>query len=65
MSAQLDLDSILEFTINLALEAGELIRSGQQKRFASESANEDEKVNSVDVSDQGKKCISQGPSPGA
>ncbi|WRT70753.1 uncharacterized protein IL334_007752 [Kwoniella shivajii] len=57
MSAQLDLDSILEFTINLALEAGEMIRAGQQKRFASESSNEDEKVNSVDLVTEVDKAV--------
>ncbi|WWC92364.1 uncharacterized protein L201_007321 [Kwoniella dendrophila CBS 6074] len=57
MSSQLDLDSILEFTINLALEAGELIRSGQQRRFSSESANEDEKANSVDLVTEVDKAV--------
>ncbi|WWC72630.1 uncharacterized protein I206_106594 [Kwoniella pini CBS 10737] len=57
MSAQLDLDSILEFTINLALEAGEMIRSGQQKRFSSESSNEDEKANSVDLVTEVDKAV--------
>ncbi|WWC65234.1 uncharacterized protein I303_107851 [Kwoniella dejecticola CBS 10117] len=56
-SSQLGLDSILKFTINLALEAGEMIRAGQQKRFSSESSNEDEKLNSVDLVTEVDKAV--------
>ncbi|EIW70099.1 hypothetical protein TREMEDRAFT_56815 [Tremella mesenterica DSM 1558] len=46
--AELDLDSILEFTIQLAREAGAMIKNGQERRFAS-GASEDQKLNSVDL----------------
>ncbi|OCF34504.1 myo-inositol-1(or 4)-monophosphatase [Kwoniella heveanensis CBS 569] len=58
-SPELDLDSILAFTIKLALDAGEMIRDGQQKRFASESASEDEKVNSVDLVTEVDKAVEE------
>lgn len=48
MSADLDLDAVLAFTIKLAQEAGEMIRQGQAKRFASGAQN-DQKMNSVDL----------------
>lgn len=65
-SANLDLDVILAFTVKLARDvcpasvshlvrlildqAGAMIRNGQEERFASEAAEDSEKVNSVDVS---------------
>ncbi|WVR08650.1 hypothetical protein IAU60_005708 [Kwoniella sp. DSM 27419] len=55
--ATLDLDSILAFTIDLALEAGEMIRQGQAKRFESESAAEAEKANSVDLVTEVDKAV--------
>ncbi|ODN83056.1 hypothetical protein L202_01281 [Cryptococcus amylolentus CBS 6039] len=57
MSAELDLDSILQFTIQLALDAGKLIREGQENRFASESTHEDEKLNSVDLVTEVDKAV--------
>ncbi|UOH80197.1 hypothetical protein LQV05_002846 [Cryptococcus neoformans] len=54
---ELDLDSILQFTIKLALDAGQIIREGQEKRFASESAQEDEKLNSVDLVTEVDKAV--------
>ncbi|KAK8850578.1 hypothetical protein IAR55_004497 [Kwoniella newhampshirensis] len=55
--SDLDLDSILAFTIKLALEAGEKIKAGQQNRFASESTSEKEKVNSVDLVTEVDKAV--------
>ncbi|WVQ85962.1 hypothetical protein IAT38_008130 [Cryptococcus sp. DSM 104549] len=57
MSADLDLDSILAFAIKLARDAGDLIRTGQEKRFASEAATEDSKVNSVDLVTEVDKAV--------
>nr|ODN82407.1 myo-inositol-1(or 4)-monophosphatase [Cryptococcus depauperatus CBS 7841] len=57
MTADLDLDSILQFTIQLALDAGKLIREGQEKRFASETAQATEKVNSVDLVTEVDKAV--------
>ncbi|KAE8539910.1 hypothetical protein D1P53_003848 [Cryptococcus gattii VGV] len=54
---ELDLDSILQFAIKLALDAGQIIREGQEKRFASESAQEDEKANSVDLVTEVDKAV--------
>lgn len=48
MAAQLDLKAILAFAQQLALDAGKIIKEGQQRRFATE-AGEDEKLNSVDL----------------
>ncbi|WVF68015.1 hypothetical protein IAT40_002777 [Kwoniella sp. CBS 6097] len=58
-STELDLDSILAFTIKLALDAGQMIREGQRKRFASESANEAEKANSVDLVTEVDKAVEE------
>ncbi|WVQ70781.1 hypothetical protein IAR50_000303 [Cryptococcus sp. DSM 104548] len=57
MSAEFDLDSILQFAIQLALDAGKLIREGQENRFASESTQEDEKLNSVDLVTEVDKAV--------
>ncbi|KAL7420847.1 hypothetical protein Q5752_004800 [Cryptotrichosporon argae] len=57
MSADLDIDEILAFTIKLGLEAGAMIREGQEKRFASESATELEKINSVDLVTEVDKAV--------
>lgn len=70
MSPQVDVDEILAFTIKLALEvsrsrhgpgltnqAGEMIRVGQARRFACESAVEATKVNTVDVSHSSKRNL--------
>ncbi|KAL0252599.1 hypothetical protein I308_101991 [Cryptococcus tetragattii IND107] len=54
---ELDLDSISQFAIKLALDAGQIIREGQEKRFASESAQEDEKANSVDLVTEVDKAV--------
>ncbi|KIR37076.1 myo-inositol-1(or 4)-monophosphatase [Cryptococcus deuterogattii 99/473] len=56
-NTELDLDSILQFAIKLALDAGQIIREGQEKRFASENALEDEKANSVDLVTEVDKAV--------
>jgi len=48
MSAELDLDALLAFTIQLALDAGDIMRQGQTKRFA-EGTGQAEKINAVDL----------------
>ncbi|RSH79599.1 uncharacterized protein EHS24_009249 [Apiotrichum porosum] len=57
MSPQVDVDEILAFTIKLALEAGEMIRVGQARRFACESAVEATKVNTVDLVTEVDKAV--------
>lgn len=42
-----------------------MIKTGQQRRFASESAGEEEKVNSVDVSPQSFLHPACPPNPGS
>ncbi|KAK1923256.1 hypothetical protein DB88DRAFT_494384 [Papiliotrema laurentii] len=56
MAQDLDLDSILAFTIKLARDAGQMIRDGQAKRFETESGN-DEKANSVDLVTEVDKAV--------
>lgn len=56
MAQQLDLDSILAFAIQLAKDAGQIIRDGQAKRFASQTG-QDEKANSVDLVTEVDKAV--------
>ncbi|KAI9637081.1 uncharacterized protein MKK02DRAFT_34123 [Dioszegia hungarica] len=56
---EVDLDAILAFAINLAQDAGKMIRDGQAKRFASEAASEDAKLNSVDLVTEVDKAVQE------
>ncbi|ORX40970.1 hypothetical protein BD324DRAFT_612729 [Kockovaella imperatae] len=56
MSTDLNLQAILAFAIDVALEAGKMIKDGQAKRFAA-GAGMDEKANAVDFVTEVDKAV--------
>ncbi|GFZ49654.1 Inositol monophosphatase 2 [Saitozyma sp. JCM 24511] len=57
MRTNVDVHDCLGFAIKLALEAGEMIRAGQAKRFASQATTESTKSNSVDLVTEVDKAV--------